>query len=253
MFIENKYTKWYYAIIYNSKSSDNYCELHHIIPRSLGGSNDLTNVIKLTAREHFVCHWLLSKMLEGQRKEKMIYALRLMCKRKLHNERVTSRVYENTKQLHAATMSKRHKGKTLNQKQKDALADANVGRKWTEEQHKIMSAKLKGRVFSEEAKEKMSASAKKRDRSPHSEETKRKIAKSNSKPLSEERKRRISAAHRGKKLSPETIAKRTETQRSNRMKINDGGLSEIVKRPSDTSRSLESSWYSTLVLHHHWS
>ena len=219
MFLENKYTKWYYNIIYNTKSSNNsYGEFHHIIPRSLGGGNELTNIKKLTAREHFVCHWLLIKMLEGPNKEKMIYALRLMCKRKLHNERVTSRVYENTKELHALAMSNRHKGKKLTSEQKNALLKANKGRKWTESQHKIMSEKLKGRVFSDESRKRMSEAAKKRYRKPHSDETKRKIAASNSNPLSEERKNKISQAHRGKKLSPETIAKRTETQRLNRIK-----------------------------------
>lgn len=229
MFLENKYTKWYYAIIYKSKShNDTYNELHHIIPRSLGGGDSSINIVKLTAREHFVCHWLLSKMLEGQNKEKMIYALRLMCKRKLHNERITSRVYENTKELHASAMSKRHKGKKLTSEQKNALLKANKGRKWTESQHKIMSEKLKGRVFSEESRKRMSEAAKKRSRKPHSEETKRKIAASNSKPLSEERKNKISQAHKGKKLSPETIAKRTETQRLNRIKRSNAyALSEI--------------------------
>lgn len=218
MFLENKYTKWYYDIIYNSKSSDGvYTEQHHIVPRSLGGDNSASNLVRLTAREHFVCHWLLSKMLSGPSKEKMIYALRLMCKRKLHNENVTSRVYENTKQLHAAAMSNKHKGKKLNRRQRDALASVNVGRKWTDHQHKVMSEKLKGRVFSEEARQKMSIAAKNRDRQPHSDETKQKIALSNSKPLSEDRKRKISEAHKGKKLSAETIAKRTKTQRANRL------------------------------------
>ena len=39
-----------------------YYEKHHILPKSLGGSNDETNLVKLTAREHFICHWLLVKM-----------------------------------------------------------------------------------------------------------------------------------------------------------------------------------------------
>lgn len=219
MFIENKYTKWYYDIIYNTKSgNNNYCELHHIIPRSLGGSNKPANIIKLTAREHFVCHWLLSKMLEGQNKEKMIYALRLMCKRKLHNEKVTSRVYENTKQLHAVAMSKRHKGKKLTDEQLSQLETARKGWVRTPEYRAKLSEKLRGRTYSDEAKKRMSESAKKRKRDPHSEETKRKIAASNSKPLTEERKKKISEAHKGKKLSPGTIAKRTETQRQNRLK-----------------------------------
>jgi hypothetical protein len=38
-----------------------YYEKHHIIPRSLGGSNDNENLIKLTAREHYFAHLLLAK------------------------------------------------------------------------------------------------------------------------------------------------------------------------------------------------
>jgi hypothetical protein len=36
-----------------------YYERHHIIPRSMGGDNSSENLIKLTAREHFLAHWLL--------------------------------------------------------------------------------------------------------------------------------------------------------------------------------------------------
>ena len=37
-----------------------YCETHHILPRCLGGSDDKSNLVNLTAREHFVAHKLLS-------------------------------------------------------------------------------------------------------------------------------------------------------------------------------------------------
>jgi hypothetical protein len=39
-----------------------YFEKHHIIPRSLGGSNFKENIVKLTAKEHFVAHMLLAKI-----------------------------------------------------------------------------------------------------------------------------------------------------------------------------------------------
>lgn len=42
--------------------SSNYYENHHIIPRSLNGSNSSENLVLLTAREHFICHWLLVKI-----------------------------------------------------------------------------------------------------------------------------------------------------------------------------------------------
>ncbi|AFN37507.1 homing endonuclease [Vibrio phage TCU_VP02_YC] len=38
-----------------------YSEVHHIIPRCMGGSDDESNLIRLTAREHFIAHVLLSK------------------------------------------------------------------------------------------------------------------------------------------------------------------------------------------------
>jgi hypothetical protein len=79
MYLQNKYTKCYFSIIENAKSrelsKDVYIEKHHIIPRSLGGDNSKNNLIKLTAREHFVCHLLLIKMVEGENRYKMLSAV----------------------------------------------------------------------------------------------------------------------------------------------------------------------------------
>lgn len=36
-----------------------YTERHHIIPRSEGGTDDLSNIVRLYPREHFIAHWLL--------------------------------------------------------------------------------------------------------------------------------------------------------------------------------------------------
>ena len=68
MFINNKYSKCYYKIIEYRKNNtfDGYVERHHIIPKSLGGSNKKENIIALTAREHFVCHRLFIKMTIGR-------------------------------------------------------------------------------------------------------------------------------------------------------------------------------------------
>lgn len=78
MYLQNKYTRWYYNIIQRAQlrslSADVYVERHHIIPRSLGGSNDPNNLVYLTAKEHFVCHLLLVKMTSGLEKRSMAYA-----------------------------------------------------------------------------------------------------------------------------------------------------------------------------------
>lgn len=44
---------------------EGYSERHHIIPRCLGGSNAKTNLVRLTAEEHFVAHQLLVKLHPG--------------------------------------------------------------------------------------------------------------------------------------------------------------------------------------------
>jgi 5-methylcytosine-specific restriction endonuclease McrA len=53
-FLDNKYSRWYYAIIVNAQAriSDGYTENHHIIPKCLGGSNLKENLVNLTACEH---------------------------------------------------------------------------------------------------------------------------------------------------------------------------------------------------------
>ena len=41
---------------------DGYKEKHHIIPRCMGGSDEVDNLVDLTPEEHFVAHQLLVKM-----------------------------------------------------------------------------------------------------------------------------------------------------------------------------------------------
>lgn len=44
---------------------EGYVERHHILPRALGGSDDSSNLVALTAKEHFVAHVLLAKIHGG--------------------------------------------------------------------------------------------------------------------------------------------------------------------------------------------
>ena len=107
MYLSNKYTEWYNRIILRAQTRNLpetiYVERHHIIPKSMGGSDDPCNLVKLTPREHFVCHRLLPKMTTGQNKYKMVYALFSMSYRsttqRWRDYTVTSRVYSTLKQL----------------------------------------------------------------------------------------------------------------------------------------------------------
>lgn len=114
-FIYNKYTRIYYNIIERAKTRAvvDYTEKHHIIPRSLGGDNSQDNLVRLTAREHFVCHLLLTRITQGQDKRKMISAVFYLTGRGKSNRNncfKRSRLYENLKKQHSANVSKQKKG-----------------------------------------------------------------------------------------------------------------------------------------------
>lgn len=117
--LTNKYSKIYFAIISNAKQriTEGYTELHHIIPQSIGGSNDKENLVELTAREHFICHWLLIKMTEGEDRSKMLYALKGMKAENKYQQRyktkITARVYETYRIEHSINHSKVMKSKNL--------------------------------------------------------------------------------------------------------------------------------------------
>jgi hypothetical protein len=55
--------KVYNLIIENAikHPPDGYSEQHHIIPKCLGGTDEITNLVMLSARQHYLCHWLLAK------------------------------------------------------------------------------------------------------------------------------------------------------------------------------------------------
>ena len=65
-------------ILGRNKKDDVYYEEHHIIPKSLGGSNSIDNLVLLTAREHYIAHLLLYnyyKTIGGSSFRKMSFAL----------------------------------------------------------------------------------------------------------------------------------------------------------------------------------
>jgi len=79
-----------------SNASVGYCEKHHIIPRCLGGQDGL-NIVKLSARQHYVCHRLLVKMTAGKAQRQMIHAIWMLANRHTTNVFVSSSVYEKLK------------------------------------------------------------------------------------------------------------------------------------------------------------
>lgn len=95
LFLENKYTKWYFSIIENAKSKPlgDYMERHHIITKCMNGNNSTDNLVPLTAKEHFICHLLLTKMVTTEYKKKMNYSYWRMCNGSVERYKPSSRFY----------------------------------------------------------------------------------------------------------------------------------------------------------------
>lgn len=119
IFIENKYTGIYNAIIQRAKyrvlPSGTYVERHHIIPKCISNDNSLNNICELTAREHFICHRLLVKITTGKNKSKMQHALMRFLKHSSKNKareefKISSRVYRKIKEDQARVASDENKG-----------------------------------------------------------------------------------------------------------------------------------------------
>ncbi len=113
LFFDMNYKNIYNKIIQNRLqnpiTTDEYKEKHHIIPKCLGGSDLESNLIYLTAREHFICHALLAEMYEKKTNEwyKMNHAFIMMKPSSIYNKNryFNSRIYELKKKDFSETMS----------------------------------------------------------------------------------------------------------------------------------------------------
>jgi hypothetical protein len=139
-----------------------YSERHHIIPKSLGGSNALDNLVNLTAREHFIAHMLLAHMHGG----KMWLAVVKMAKQ---CDKKNSKGYEiarrnsvtylkNRKITWGKKISIAHTGKVrgpLTTDRRKKISIATIGRVCTDETKQKISNALIGKTHNPNTKLKM--------------------------------------------------------------------------------------------------
>jgi len=99
----------YHNLISRARNRDltGYCEIHHILPRCLGGLDDPANLVALTPEEHYLAHQLLIKMHPGE--HKLVYAMNSMT-RGHHGKRTTRKLFGWLRRTFAEVMSTSQKG-----------------------------------------------------------------------------------------------------------------------------------------------
>jgi hypothetical protein len=99
-----------------------YTERHHIVPRSVGGTDDSSNIVVLTAREHFIAHMLLAKMYGGSQ---WLSVIRM---RGSQSQRyVNARLYAIARQQHAQHLSNARQGTKMSATQKASISKSLRG------------------------------------------------------------------------------------------------------------------------------
>jgi hypothetical protein len=120
-----------------SRTLEGYSELHHILPKCLGGTDDPSNLVRLTAREHFIIHKILTILYPKE--DKLYYAVWSMTNRTtgdcIRDYKIGSREYERLRNNFSSRMSKSMMGEN----------NPNYGRDFTEEERLNMSEAQKRR------------------------------------------------------------------------------------------------------------
>jgi hypothetical protein len=195
-----RYQKIYSNLIQNARNrilQDVYTEEHHIIPLSLGGLNTADNLIKLTAKEHYIAHHLLYKI-HRNREMTMAFMLMVNIKRDGQKFRITAKSYQLLKEDNARVRRiamtgsvSPAKGKKWSAESKAKLSASQKGhgrgnsgsrgfkgKHWTQEQKDLISKRMTGKkthlgiLHSEETKKKMSEDRLGKTKIPWTEERK---------------------------------------------------------------------------------
>ncbi|WP_376960115.1 NUMOD3 domain-containing DNA-binding protein [Azospirillum sp. A26] len=171
---------------------DGYTEAHHVVPRCMGGGDEPSNIVRLTAEEHFVAHELLVKMFPGN--AKVVYGLLAMSMGN-RGMRPTNKTFGWVRRLVAQAIAETKRGVKRDPEMMAKIWAGNRGRVAPDVERDRISAGLKGKPKSDAHRAKLSEAIKGRE-SPmkgraHSEETKRKMRE----------------AATGRKMKPEDVSK----------------------------------------------
>lgn len=114
-------------------------EMHHIVPKALGGKNVKSNMVAMTLRQHYIAHWMLWKIYGGS----MAAAFFWMNNDKKH-KRIGSRGYEKLRIEAKTNMSQKRKAYMANPAARENLrkhrANQVIPKEAYEKQAKVISS-----------------------------------------------------------------------------------------------------------------
>jgi len=138
-------------------SPDTYSEQHHILPKCMGGSNDLINLVKMLPEEHLIAHLLLVKMHPNN--SQLVYAANWMSSRVKNNKeygwvkRQFAKVERDAKLGIPRDHSSINKQKnTIAEKYANGYVSPAKGRHITEGHKKLVSIGNTGKVIEPQSK-----------------------------------------------------------------------------------------------------
>ena len=180
------------------KNSNVYYEKHHIIPRCMNGTNDIDNLILLTAKEHFILHKILCLL--HPKNAKLAHALWRMVNTGINDKRdyrITAKEYERIKINKSSIQSLMVSGENNPMYGKCHSDDTKrkLQRPTKESTKKLISIKNKGKIPWNKGKTGVQT---------WSSEQYLRMKEVLKRPKSEEHKKKLSLSHTGKVMKVKT-------------------------------------------------
>lgn len=185
-------------------------EVHHIIPKCLGGTNDEDNLVKLTLREHFVVHLLLAKMYGGA----LHHAAMIMTGCKKYGSRKHEWLKKNIPASSAETrdkISKKLKGRPKSEEWKEKVSKPKKNKEnyfkdhlSQEERNEMYGKHSKGKTYEEIYGIEKAAQLRESRRKTSSRKLEERLR---DKSLIDDVKKKLSAINKGKTFSKEVREK----------------------------------------------
>lgn len=145
-----------------SKAPSGCIEKHHILPSSMGGTDEDSNKVMLTTRQHFIAHWMLWKAYENKEMNFAFWAMRMKATNGKRTFKIPSRVYAKLKEEHSSFQSKRmsESNPMYNEETREKLRLSKLGTSHSDETRSKMSKSRIGVKKSDETRSKMSQAGK---------------------------------------------------------------------------------------------